>query len=82
MKYIKAINVLSLEVTGSLEEVKGNCFIKIQMLDVTAEAVSQKLLPKKQICKSLTTTKKDQDWHVLGTVMWCASLVKIVIQKA
>lgn len=52
MKCIKAIDVLaSLEVTRSLYEEKGNCFINIQFLDVTAEAVTQKHLPEKQICK-------------------------------
>jgi len=50
MKCIKAVDgIASLQVTRSLLEEKGICFIKIQILDVTAEAVSQKHLPQKWI---------------------------------
>lgn len=48
MNCIKAVDVIaSLEVARSLDEEKGSCFIKIQILDVIAEAVSQKRLPEK-----------------------------------
>lgn len=50
MKCFKAVDMIaSVWVTRSLEEEKGACCFKTQVLDVMAEAVSQKQLPERQI---------------------------------